>query len=107
MQHAQFEPEVIPPNRGRAIRRRRPMQRPQIAYVLKCWRSSCRARRWPDLGYERIVAQATRLECAIADAPDRPQRMIWRHTLLQRDVAEHRSGLLVGSAHRSAPFVSG
>ena len=33
--------------------------------------------------------------------------MAHRHAGLQRDLTEHRSGLLVGSAHRVAPFLSG
>jgi hypothetical protein len=47
------------------------------------------------------------LECSVGDPADRPERMVLRDALLQRYVTEHRSRLLVGSTHLSAPFVSG
>src|SRR5829696_1023724 len=40
----------------------------------------------------------------IGHPANRSQRMIRRHTFLRRDVAEHRSWLLIGSTHRSPPF---
>jgi hypothetical protein len=66
-----------------------------------------RNRRTPEIDIQRPEPRREALERPIGDAPDRPQWMIRRHPLLQRDVAKHRSRLLVGSTHRSAPFVSG
>src|SRR5215203_4249754 len=40
----------------------------------------------------------------IGHPANRSQRMIRRHTFLRRDVAEHRSWLLIGYTYRSPPF---
>jgi hypothetical protein len=41
----------------------------------------------------------------IRDLADRPQRMSRWHALLQRDITEHVTSLLIGSAHSPAPFI--
>ena len=66
-----------------------------------------RNRRPPELDIQRAEPRREPLQRPIGDAANRAQRMIRRHPLLERHVAEHRSRLLVGSTHQAAPFVSG
>ena len=66
-----------------------------------------RHRRAPEVDIQRPEARRELLQRIIGDATNRAQGMVLRDAVLQRDVAEHRSRLLVGSTHRAAPFVSG
>jgi hypothetical protein len=61
----------------------------------------------PGLHIQRPEARRQPLERAIGDAADCPQGVVGWHALVKRDVTEHRSRLLVGSAHRAAPFACG
>ncbi len=47
------------------------------------------------------------LENRIRHAANGAQRVVRRHALLRRDVAEHPAGLSVVTAHRHAPFRNG
>ncbi len=66
-----------------------------------------RHRRPAELDIQRAKLGREPLERTIGDVPDGPQRMVRRDPVLQRHIAEHRSGLLVGSTHRLAPFRCG
>ena len=48
-----------------------------------------------------------RVQRLVRQRPDRSQRMVGRHPVFRRQVAEHVGGLLIVSAHDGAPFSVG
>ena len=63
-----------------------------------------RNRRPPDVRVQPIKTWRQPIEDRICHATDGAQRVVPRHALLGRDVAEHPAGLSVVTAHRHAPF---